>query len=58
MLLYGDLTDASSILNIIKKVSPNEIYNLVMAISCALFEVPEYSADVNAIGNFENFRGN
>ena len=26
--LYGDLTDASSILNLIKKVNPNEIYNL------------------------------
>ena len=28
VLLYGDLTDASSILNLIKKVNPDEIYNL------------------------------
>ena len=28
VLCYGDLTDASSILNLIKKIKPNEIYNL------------------------------
>ena len=51
VLLYGDLTDASSILNIIKKVSPNEIYNLAAQSHVQVsFEVPEYSADVNAIG--------
>ena len=51
VLLYGDLTDASSILNIIKKVSPDEIYNLAAQSHVQVsFEVPEYSADVNAIG--------
>ena len=50
-LLYGDLTDASSILNIIKKVSPNEIYNLAAQSHVKVsFEVPEYSADVNGLG--------
>ena len=50
MLLYGDLTDASSILNLIK-VNPNEIYNLAAQSHVKVsFEVPEYSADVNGIG--------
>ena len=51
VLLYGDLTDASSILNIIKKVNPNEIYNLAAQSHVKVsFEVPEYSADVNGLG--------
>ena len=51
MLLYGDLTDASSILNLIKKVNPNEIYNLAAQSHVKVsFEVPEYSADVNGLG--------
>ena len=51
VLLYGDLTDASSILNLIKKVNPNEIYNLAAQSHVKVsFEVPEYSADVNGIG--------
>ena len=33
ILFYGDLTDASSILNLIKKVKPNEIYNLAGSIT-------------------------
>ena len=51
ILLYGDLTDASSILNIIKKVNPNEIYNLAAQSHVQVsFEVPEYSANVNGLG--------
>ncbi len=51
ILLYGDLTDASSILNLIKKVNPNEIYNLAAQSHVKVsFEVPEYSADVNGLG--------
>ena len=51
VLLYGDLTDASSILNLIKKVYPNEIYNLAAQSHVKVsFEVPEYSADVNGLG--------
>ena len=50
-LLYGDLTDASSILNLIKKVNPNEVYNLAAQSHVQVsFEVPEYSADVNGLG--------
>ena len=51
VLLYGDLTDATSILNLIKKVAPHEIYNLAAQSHVKVsFEVPEYSADVNGLG--------
>ena len=48
---YGDLTDSSSIFNLIKKIKPNEIYNLAAQSHVQVsFEVPEYSADVNGLG--------
>ncbi len=51
VLLYGDLTDSSSILSLIKKTKPNEIYNLGAQSHVQVsFEVPEYSADVNGLG--------
>ena len=51
VLLYGDLTDSSSILNIVKKTKPNEIYNLAAQSHVQVsFEVPEYSAEVNGLG--------
>ena len=51
ILFYGDLTDASSILNLIKKVKPNEIYNLAAQSHVKVsFDVPEYSAEVNGLG--------
>ena len=50
-LFYGDLTDSSSIFNLIKKIKPNEIYNLAAQSHVQVsFEVPEYSADVNGLG--------
>ncbi len=50
-LCYGDLTDSSSILSLIKKIKPNEIYNLAAQSHVQVsFEVPEYSADVNGLG--------
>ena len=51
VLCYGDLTDSSSILHLIKKINPNEIYNLAAQSHVQVsFEVPEYSADVNGLG--------
>ncbi len=51
VLFYGDLTDSSSILSLIKKIKPNEIYNLAAQSHVQVsFEVPEYSADVNGLG--------
>jgi GDPmannose 4,6-dehydratase len=48
---YGDLTDSLSILKIIDKTKPNEIYNLGAQSHVGVsFEVPEYTANVDAIG--------
>ena len=48
---YGDLNDSLSVLKIIQKIKPNEIYNLGAQSHVEVsFQVPEYTADVNAIG--------
>ena len=50
-LHYGDLTDTSNLVRIIKEVEPDEIYNLGAQSHVAVsFESPEYTADVDAIG--------
>lgn len=50
-LHYGDLTDSSSLNRIIEKTNPNEIYHLGAQSHVQVsFEVPEYTADVDAVG--------
>tara|TARA_B100000212_G_scaffold341090_1_gene323287 strand:+ start:10090 stop:11175 length:1086 start_codon:yes stop_codon:yes gene_type:complete len=50
-LHYGDMTDSSSILRIIKQVEPDEIYNLAAQSHVAVsFEEPEYTANCDGIG--------
>jgi len=50
-LEYGDLADSSSLMRIIKKVMPDEIYNLGAQSHVQVsFETPEYSADVDGLG--------
>ncbi|MDB2370082.1 GDP-mannose 4,6-dehydratase [Gammaproteobacteria bacterium] len=50
-LHYGDLTDSSSAISLIKKIAPNEIYNLGAQSHVKVsFEIPEYTAQVDAIG--------
>ena len=50
-LHYADLADFNSIFTLIKKIKPHEIYNLAAQSHVAVsFSVPEYSADINAIG--------
>jgi len=50
-LHYGDLTDAGSILKIIKDVKPDEIYNLAAQSHVGVsFILPNYTTQVNAIG--------
>ncbi len=50
-LHYGDLTDFSSILNIINQVKPDEIYNLAAQSHVKVsFETPEYTANADALG--------
>ena len=50
-LYYGDLTDTSSIQNIIIKSKPDEIYNLGAQSHVKVsYETPEYTTDVNGMG--------
>ena len=50
-LHYGDLTDSSSITNVIQKIKPDEIYNLAAQSHVAVsFEEPEYTANSDALG--------
>ena len=50
-LHYGDVTDAISVSTLIKKIIPNEIYNLAAQSHVSVsFEVPEYTANADAIG--------
>ena len=50
-LHYGDLTDSLSILKTIEDIQPDEIYNLGAQSHVGVsFEVPEYTANVDAIG--------
>ena len=50
-LHYGDLNDTSNLTRIISDIRPDEVYNLAAQSHVAVsFEVPEYIADVDAIG--------
>ena len=50
-LHYGDLTDSSNLNSLVKTIEPDEIYNLGAQSHVAVsFEVPEYTANVDAIG--------
>ena len=48
---FGDLTDSSNLHSLLNKIEPHEVYNLGAQSHVAVsFEVPEYTADVDAIG--------
>lgn len=50
-LHHGDMTDSSSLVHIIQKVQPDEIYNLAAQSHVAVsFEEPEYTANSDALG--------
>ena len=50
-LHHGDMTDSSSLINIIEKVQPDEIYNLAAQSHVMVsFEEPEYTANSDALG--------
>lgn len=50
-LHYGDMTDSSNLIRLIGSIKPTEIYNLAAQSHVAVsFDVPEYTADVVAIG--------
>jgi len=51
VLHYGDMTDSSSLVHVIQKVQPGEIYNLAAQSHVAVsFEEPEYTANSDALG--------
>lgn len=51
VLHHGDMTDSSSLIHIIQKVKPDEIYNLAAQSHVAVsFEEPEYTANSDALG--------
>jgi GDPmannose 4,6-dehydratase len=50
-LHHGDMTDSSSLLHVIEKTQPDEIYNLAAQSHVAVsFEQPEYTANSDALG--------
>ena len=50
-LHYGDLTDATNLISVIKKVEPDEIYNLGAQSHVKVsFETPEYTGQVDGLG--------
>ena len=50
-LHYGDLTDSTNLVRVIQLVQPDEIYNLGAQSHVKVsFEMPEYTADVDAVG--------
>jgi len=50
-LHYGDMTDANSLLRVVREAQPAEVYNLAAQSHVDVsFETPEYTADVDALG--------
>jgi GDPmannose 4,6-dehydratase len=50
-LYHGDITDTSNLNRLLEKIKPDEIYNLAAQSHVKVsFEVPEYTAEVDAIG--------
>lgn len=48
---YGDMTDSISLVKIVTAIKPDEIYNLAAQSHVKVsFEVPEYTADADAVG--------
>ena len=51
VLHYGDMTDSSSLIHIMQKVQPDEVYNLAAQSHVQVsFEEPEYTANSDALG--------
>ena len=50
-LHYGDMTDSTNLIRLIRQIKPDEIYNLAaMSHVKVSFEVPEYTADTDGVG--------
>ena len=54
---YGDLTDSTNLIRLIKDIEPDEIYNLGAQSHVAVsFETPEYTANCDALGTLRILR--
>ena len=50
-LHYTDLSDSLNVLNLIKKIQPDEVYNLAAQSHVAVsFDLPSYTSDIDALG--------
>lgn len=50
-LVHGDMTDGASLIRVLERQKPDEIYNLAaMSHVQVSFSMPEYTANVNAVG--------
>ena len=57
-LHYGDLTDATNIIRLLKEINPTEIYNLAAQSHVHVsFETPEYTANADALGTLRILEG-
>lgn len=50
-MTYADLSDSSNLIRVINKIQPDEIYNIGAQSHVQVsFEIPEYTANINALG--------
>jgi len=53
-LHYGDLTDSVSLVNLLKKIEPDEVYNLAAQSHVKIsFEIPEITAETDGLGTLK-----
>ena len=58
ILHYGDVTDSTNLIRILKQVQPDEVYNLAAQSHVAVsFESPEYTADTDGLGTLRILEG-
>lgn len=49
---YGDMTDSSNIMRLLKEIRPDEVYNLAAQSHVRIsFDIPEYTANADALGS-------
>jgi GDPmannose 4,6-dehydratase len=52
ILHYGDLQDSSSLINLVRDIKPNEVYNLGAQSHVKVsFEIPESTSDITGLGS-------
>ena len=57
-LHYGDVTDATNLIRLIKRTQPDEVYNLAAQTHVQVsFDTPEYTANADALGTLRILEG-